>query len=267
MTDPDPTTPHGDAWIDLLAHADEQLVESAAESGAESTVIADESVDAGMADCLLLLNRVQSQAPRWPGRGDSWDWLHEADATPRRIGRFQVRDRLGMGGFGIVFLAHDPSLDREVALKVPRLESLVSKESRARFLRESKLAACLAHPNIAAVYEAGFVEPAAYIATAYCPGGSVVELIRDESGSKPLPPRSAAWLMMAVAQAVQHAHSRGVLHRDIKPSNILLDTARDTLPKLLDEPEQLAAVARLVDFGLARSLEPTPDPSQVSTLR
>ena len=255
MAEPEPIPTDEDAIIDLLAGVDEQLIQA----GDPSTAMGGDSVDDSMADCLRLLSRVQQAAPRWPGRSDTWTWLHQDDAAPRQIGRFQIRRRLGMGGFGIVFLAHDPSLDREVALKVPRLEALVSPEARARFLRESKLAASLAHPNIAAVYEAGFVEPAAYIATAYCPGGSLVELIQDEHGPTPLPPRTAAHLIMAVAQATQHAHSRGVLHRDIKPSNILIDAAPEQLPQLLGAPTRLAAAARLVDFGLARSLQTTPD--------
>ncbi|MEM8679130.1 MAG: serine/threonine-protein kinase, partial [Planctomycetota bacterium] len=250
---PDEPANTDEDWVDSLARVDEQL-------GSDSTAIPEDSVDAGMADCLRLLSRIQHESPHWPGRVDA-DWLH-TDATPHRIGRFRIRRQLGMGGFGIVFLAYDPSLDREVALKVPRLESLISKDARARFLRESKLAASLAHPNIAAIYESGFVEPAAYIASAYCAGGSVLDLIHEDGKTQPLPPRTAAQLIMTIAQAVQHAHSRDVLHRDIKPSNLLLDVSPKQIPELRRSPDALAAVVRLVDFGLARNLTREPSPAE-----
>ncbi len=98
------------------------------------------------------------------------------------LGRFQIRRELGRGSFGIVYLAFDPQLNREVALKVPRAEAAVTPELRQRFQREARAASALDHPNLVPVYE----------------------------------------VVATVAEAVQHAHSRGVLHRDLKPSNILL---------------------------------------------
>ncbi len=208
-----------DELVDRLVFVDEQLSGAVAASQGGSTAAVDETVDPQVTDCLKLLDRVRKEAVIWPGCSDGLQWLYSDSLTPRQIGRFQIRRRLGMGGFGIVFLAHDPSLARDVALKVPRLESMVSAESRRRFLRESRLAAALAHENIAAVYETGIIEPVAYIATAYCAGGSIAELLQANGT---FPPQSAARLMVAMAQAVQHAHSRGILHRDIKPSNILV---------------------------------------------
>ena len=253
MADFNPRSTPDDASVDHLVRVDEQLIATDDTQPHHSTAAIDDLVDEPMADCLMLLQRVRKEAGHWPGRPDGWEWLYTEELTPQRIGRFEVRRRLGMGGFGIVFLAHDPRLDREVALKVPRLETMISPESRRRFLRESKLAAALAHPNIAAVFEAGIIDPVAYIATAYCSGGSIVDLLAAQGGR--LPPMAAARLTMALAQAVQHAHSRGILHRDIKPSNVLLDIPSDQVPQLAADPEQLAQAARLVDFGMARNLE------------
>src|SRR5262249_35078466 len=86
------------------------------------------------------------------------------------LGRFQIRRELGRGGFGVVFLALDAHLGREVALKVPRADILVDPELRRRFQHEARMAAGLDHANLVPVYEAGEVGPVCYIASAYCPG-------------------------------------------------------------------------------------------------
>src|SRR5262249_45620120 len=136
------------------------------------------------------------------------------------LGRFQVRRELGRGGFGVVFLAHDPRLGREVALKVPRLEGLVSAELQARFQQEARAAANLDHPSIVPVYEAGEEGGICYIAAAYCPGITLAAWLRQRT--EPVPTALAAELLATLAGAVAHAHQRGVLHRDLKPANILL---------------------------------------------
>ena len=92
-----------------------------------------------------------------------------------QFGRFRILRTLGQGGFGIVFLAWDPALRRQVALKVPQPEALVTPEARKRFRREAQAAAGLDHPNIVPVYETGHVGTVAYIASAYCPGPTLAE--------------------------------------------------------------------------------------------
>jgi WD40 repeat protein len=139
-----------------------------------------------------------------------------------------------------VYLAYDPQLRREVALKVPRGEFLLTPELRARFLREARAAARLDHANVVAVHEVGEVGPFCYIASAYCPGTNLADWLRARTD--PVPVRLAASLCATLAGAVQHAHERGVLHRDLKPSNVLLEPAAD----------EIEFVAKVTDFGLAK---------------
>src|SRR6516164_5383370 len=143
-----------------------------------------------------------------------------AGAPPVRIGRFEIRRELGRGGFGVVFLAFDSQLRREVALKVPRADALVTPDLRARFQQEARAASALDHVNLVPVYEAGEIGAVCYIASAYCPGVTLAKWL--EQLSAPMVCPEAAALLVQLAEAVQHAHSRGVLHRDLKPENILL---------------------------------------------
>src|SRR6476620_1934607 len=183
-----------------------------------------------------------------------------------RIGRFELRRQLGKGGCGIVFLAYDPKLEREVALKIPRPEMLLSPDARRRLIREALAAAEFDHPNLVPVYETGEIGPICYIATAFCPGQTLAEWLDRQAF--PVPVRQAARLVAAVAEAVQHAHDRGVLHRDLKPNNVILQELKLEDP---DEPPPGSVllrgehfVPRLVDFGLAKLVE-RGGPSETGT--
>jgi hypothetical protein len=148
-----------------------------------------------------------------PGRGNY--------STTQQLGRFVIERELGVGGHGVVLLAFDPVLKRQVALKVPRSEDMMSAELRRRFLNEARAAARLTHPNLVSVYEVGEAGRVGYIASAYCPGPSLATWLRKKIGL--LAPRPAARLIKQLAEAMHYAHSQGVLHRDIKPSNVLLE--------------------------------------------
>jgi eukaryotic-like serine/threonine-protein kinase len=169
--------------------------------------------------------------------------LTRPDGKCPTIGRFRLRRILGWGGFGLVFLADDPSLRRCVALKIPRPELMFSKEVKQRFVREAQLAALLDHPGIVPVYETGEAAPLWYIASAYCNGPTLTAWLRRRE--VPAPPRLAAFIVASLSGAVYHAHSRGVLHRDLKPSNILLEPAEASF-----FPE-FKYVLKVTDFGLA----------------
>jgi serine/threonine protein kinase len=169
---------------------------------------------------VACLERLQEL---WPARADDLQLQAElpADAPcPTRLGKFELRRELGRGGFGVVYLAHDSQLDREVALKIPRLDVLLDPELRNRFHHEALAAARLDHPLIVPVYEAGAVGIVSYIASAYCPGVTLAAWLKEQREAVPW--RDAARLVADLADAVHHAHSRGVVHRDLKPGNILL---------------------------------------------
>jgi serine/threonine protein kinase/WD40 repeat protein len=177
---------------------------------------------------------------------------------PHRVGRFELRRQLGKGGCGIVFLAYDPKLEREVALKIPRPEMLLSPDARRRLVREALAAAGFDHPNLVPVYESGEVGPVCFIATAFCPGLTLGEWLDRQT--YPVPVRQAARLLAVLAEAVQHAHDRGVLHRDLKPNNVILQGTRED-PEDQEPPPGAVPlrgehfVPRVVDFGLAKLLE------------
>jgi serine/threonine protein kinase/Tfp pilus assembly protein PilF len=198
-------------------------------------------------DCLQVLRKL------WPRRELGPSGL---ERRPNRIGRFEIRRELGRGGFGVVFLAYDPKLCREVALKVPRADVLVTPQLRARFQQEAQAAAVLDHPNLVSVFEAGEVGPVSYIATAYCPGITLAQWLRQRSD--PVPYEEAARLVQVLAEAIQYAHGRGVLHRDLKPANIMLQEIDGG-----QQGDTLTGVAsclrfftpKIADFGLAKILD------------
>jgi eukaryotic-like serine/threonine-protein kinase len=179
------------------------------------------------------------------------------EAPAKTLGRFQIRSLLGRGGYGLVYLAFDPQLGREVALKMPRAETLVTAPLRERFFREARAAAALEHPNIVPVHEAGVVGLVCYITYAYCQGPTLAAWLRERG--EPLPPAEAAALVATLAEAVSHAHARGVVHRDLKPANILI--GKDEGRRRKDEPDKSSSsfllppssfLPKITDFGLAR---------------
>jgi WD40 repeat protein len=197
---------------------------------------------------LELLRRLERRRPRSASAsGPITPAASSPEPGPSSIGRFRILRALGHGGFGIVFLASDPALGREVALKVPRPEAVLTPELRQRFLREGQAAAALAHPNLVPVFEAGEAGPVCYLVSAYCPGPTLHDWLRGQAS--PVPPRVAARLVADLAGAVAYMHGRGILHRDIKPANVLLEPGR------ADGPDGLEFMPRLTDFGLAKVLE------------
>ena len=179
---------------------------------------------------------------------------------PEKLGKFEIIRELGRGGFAVVLLARDPALDRLVALKLLRLESLESAETRERFEREAKLAAMLSHPSIVPVYETGRIGPMTFIASAYCAGGTLRDWLKEQQGH--VSPRTAAMIVQQLADAVQHAHTRGVVHRDIKPANVFFDEDQSKSTS----QEELVSAIRISDFGLAKSIYDSSELSRSEAL-
>ena len=149
---------------------------------------------------------------------------------PKEFGRYLVDKELGQGGMGVVYLALDPALKRQVALKILTDKS---PEAVQRFMREAESTAKLKHPNIIQVYEVGGISGNYYFTMEYVEGTSLDALIYE----KQLTARRAAEIICDIANALHYAHANNLVHRDIKPSNILIDNQGRTY---------------LTDFGLAK---------------
>ena len=163
----------------------------------------------------------------------------------RSLGRFVIEREIGRGGNGVVVLAKDVDLRRYVAIKIPRLDTALSKENRQRFIREAKAAALLGHPGLVTVHEFGEDQGVYFIVNEYVDGPNLADWLIENS----VTPIKAATAIESMADAIQHAHCRGVLHRDLKPSNVMVESK----PGGANDER-----FRITDFGLAVLLS---DPS------
>lgn len=156
--------------------------------------------------------------------------------APILVGRYELCERVGQGAFGYVYRARDPKLDRDVAIKIPRSSRFLMPEESERFLRESRNAAQLDHPGIVRVFDTGRHEGTPFMISEFAVGRPLSEIVADQNFDF----HEAAAIVAKIAQAVSHAHDRGVIHRDLKPSNIMADSKAGLLNP------------RVMDFGLAR---------------
>jgi serine/threonine protein kinase len=159
--------------------------------------------------------------------------------------RYELRALLGRGGMGEVYEAADPVLDRTVAVKVLRPDLAGDVRSGARFEREARTAARLSHPRIVAVFDAGRHDDRVFIVMEHVAGSTLVEVLRRHGT---IAPATAAAIAADIAEALTHAHERGVVHRDVTPGNVMLD--RDGRAKVLD-------------FGIARAAQRVPSSTSV----
>jgi hypothetical protein len=156
------------------------------------------------------------------------------------LGRYRLERRLGAGGFGVVWLGWDEKLEREVAVKaIPREDG-----SGERVEREARAAARLNHPGIVAVYELSWDEHDVYLVSELVRGRTLAELVRAGA----IADRDVARIGVALCDALDHAHARGVIHRDVKPQNVMV----------VADPAAGAGFAKLADFGVAHVASDSP---------
>ena len=153
----------------------------------------------------------------------------------QRLGHFRVVEKIGAGGMGVVYRAHDEQLDRDVAIKVLPAGSFRDPSARARLLREARTASKLNHPHICTIHEVGEAEGQAYIAMELVEGQALSARLAGGA----LPVEQVLRYGLQLADAVAHAHERGIIHRDLKSANVIIT------------PE---GRAKVLDFGLAKRL-------------
>jgi serine/threonine protein kinase len=163
------------------------------------------------------------------------------------LGHYRIESKLGEGGMGVVYKAHDTHLDRPVAIKVLAPEAVANQDRQRRFEQEAKAASALNHPNIVHIYDIDVVDGQGFIAMEFVPGQTLNRLI----GGKGLRWKDAVRYAVPIADALARAHSAGIVHRDVKPQNVMVTD--DGLVKLLD-------------FGLAKLSEPKAYDSNSATL-
>jgi predicted Ser/Thr protein kinase len=161
---------------------------------------------------------------------------------------YELDKEIGRGGMGIVFLARDARLKRNVAIKLLPPELAFRSEIRSRFLREAETAAQLSHPSIVPIYNVDEKQGLVYFVMAYVDGDNLAKRIHDRGAMEP---NEARRILRDVADALAYAHDRGVVHRDIKPDNILLD-AQSSRPMV-------------TDFGIARAISDGADARLTAT--
>lgn len=176
---------------------------------------------------VLPLSDIQPQQPPPP--------RPQVPPQLKRFGSYELLREIGRGGMGVVYLAHQAGLERQVAVKMILSSHLASDDQIRRFQCEAKAAAAMSHPNVVQIFDVGEVQGQHYFAMQYIDGKSLAQRITEG----PLDPDDAAHLIATVARAVHHLHTHQIVHRDLKPGNVLLNREGEPF---------------VTDFGLAKVL-------------
>jgi serine/threonine protein kinase len=205
-----------------------------------------------------------ADTPMPPACTDPFDFLLPPQQPNEigRLGHYRILRKLGAGGMGIVFLAEDIHLKRQVALKVLQPEAATDREAHQRFLREAQAAANLEHENIVTIFQVGEERGVPYLAMQLLKGMSLEDRLRQAEHAKPPALLSSAEILCLgrqIARGLAAAHEHGLVHRDIKPGNIFLVSggvvsgASDHSPLTTHHsPLHHSATVKILDFGLAR---------------
>jgi serine/threonine-protein kinase len=171
------------------------------------------------------------------------------DLQAALAGEYSLERELGRGGMGVVYLARDVQLDRDVAIKVLPTHLAQTAEARERFVREARTAAGLSHPHIVPIHRVGEAGGFVFFVMSYVAGETLGERLRARG---PLPPADATRVLREVAWALAYAHGRGIVHRDVKPDNIMIEAGTGR--------------ALVTDFGIAHAGEdpgPATEPGKI----
>ncbi len=189
---------------------------------------------------------------------------------PVALGKYRVLEQAGQGAMGVVYLAHDPVIDRKVAIKVYRMAEAAGADretARSLFQNEARAAGALDHPNILHIYDAGDLEGQPYIVMEYVPGGATLR--RHCDPNERLPVERVVRLVAQAARALDYAHQRGVTHRDVKPANLLLTP--DGNVKIGDFGialrSQVSATQAIGSYGSPRYVAPEQARGEAATPR
>src|SRR5436190_8525513 len=166
--------------------------------------------------------------------------------TGRTLSHFEILEKLGEGGMGVVYKARDTQLNRFAALKLLPPDKMVHPERRRRFMQEARAASSLSHPNIVTIYEISQADGADFIAMEFVAGRTLDQLI-PRGGMKVT---EALRIAVQVAEGLTCAHAAGIVHRDLKPSNIIVGDS----------------AVKILDFGLAKLTEPASQGPEDATL-
>ncbi len=182
---------------------------------------------------------------------------------PETIGRFEIERILGRGAMGVVYLAKDPVLDREVAVKViqlhPGLDEKDVSELKSRFEVEARAAARMSHPNLVTIFDAGLQDESLYLAMEYVRGEGLDSIIASD---RLLTYKETADILLQLGGGLDHAHDHGIVHRDIKPANILIN--RRGQPKITDFGVAREATSNLTTTGTIIGTPAYMSPEQIT---
>ncbi|MBX9582467.1 MAG: HDOD domain-containing protein [Gemmataceae bacterium] len=226
----------------VLAAGSEELAHLAVENslsriGADARPGPDLTHRPGGATLVGFAGRPGAEPAERPGRLPMFrpEFVEDWPAGGCRLDAFELRGLLGRGAMGVVFRAYEPSLDRDVAVKMLAPELAAWPQARQRFAREARVAAAIRHENVVAIHAVRELGGWSYLAMEYVAGGTLQDLLDDDG---PPPAGVVARVARQLAAGLAAAHARDIVHRDIKPANVLLESATGRV--------------KLSDFGLAR---------------